>query len=156
MTELRLILQNCNTNVGRDTSKSLKICWCINGLTKIETAYHFSCSSVALIAAKLLLETWTRNRNLGSWFHLSHWILLILVYQHIINTNNWQCNDLDFKHCKLDIVDRMQIRIQQLRSKLAFKQHINLSLIEIDSVLSSVSIGPLYYLLDYISTAILD
>ena len=97
--------------------------------------------------------------TIGSWIvglYLSHFIPLDLIYRYNINTNIRQCNNLNFGHYDLDLIDRIQICMHKLFNVVIFKDHINLSMVKTDPDFVSVGIGLLHYSLNYIKTRVSD
>lgn len=91
---------------------------------------------------------------IGSWIvgpMLAHCILLILTYRYNANANVARCNGIDFHHYELDLIDRIQIRMQQLHNVIVFDNHVNSSLMQTDPTFISVGIGPLHYSSDFVA-----
>lgn len=92
---------------------------------------------------------------IGSWTvgpELGHYIMLLLTFRHNVNTDVQRYNGINFHHYELDLIDRIQIRVQQLCNTIVFKNHVNMSLFEGDSAFISVGVGPSHYSSDYVVT----
>ena len=93
--------------------------------------------------------------SIGSWIVwplISHYVLLILTYRCNASTNACRCDGFDFRHYNLYLIDRMQMRVQQLHKILIFKTNINLSIIKTYHNFVSVGIEKLHCSSDDVSS----
>ena len=76
---------------------------------------------------------------------LGHYVLLHLTCRHNVKSNIKRCNSVDFGHFELQLIDRTQIKTQQLYNVVIFKHHVNSTMVNTDPNFISVGIGPLHH-----------
>ena len=76
---------------------------------------------------------------------LGHHILLHLACRCNIKSNIKRCNGINFRHFELQLIDRMQIKMQQLHNVIIFKNYINSAIVKTGPNFISVGIGLLHH-----------
>ena len=92
---------------------------------------------------------------IGSWIvgaEMAHYILLVLTYRYNCKASVQRYNGMNFMHHEHHLIDRIQIKIQQLFNVVIHKNHVNASLMKLDPNFIAVGIGPLHYSSDYVAS----
>ena len=72
----------------------------------------------------------------------SHMIIVLLTYRYNIKTGVRRCGEHEFRHPWLDIIDRIQNRVQEIYNVIIYPRHKNLSAFVPIPDFTSVGIGP--------------
>jgi len=82
----------------------------------------------------------------------AHWLLVCLSYRYNVNAGIKRRGKHDFGHPWHYLIDRIQIRIQEIYNVVVFPSHENA--LQFDSIedFVAVGIGPLSYSADYVTT----
>ena len=114
---------------GKD-SDGLDLWWRLKGSTRDENWHQKMKSCIG-------------SHSVGA--QVAHYLLLLLAYRYNINTGITRCNEPNHGHIFLGLIDRIQIRTQQLYGVLLYPNHPNVSLFQPIPNFIAVGIGPLSY-----------
>ena len=81
--------------------------------------------------------------NVGA--EIGHYILVLLSYRYNVSAGIKRSGDTNFGHPYLHIIDRIQIRIQQIYDVLVYENYLNLSLQLSNESFTSVGLRELHY-----------
>ena len=84
----------------------------------------------------------------GSWnvgVETSHYLLLLLSFRYNISTSIKRCGKPDFGHPHISLIDRLQLRIQQIYNVLVWPNHTNILQFKPVENFASIGIGELNY-----------
>ena len=81
--------------------------------------------------------------NVGA--EIGHYILVLLSCRYNISTGISRCGNIDFRMPCMHIIDRLQMRVQQICNIIVWKKHRNLTLSLSNDSFVSFGIGELHY-----------
>jgi hypothetical protein len=75
----------------------------------------------------------------------AHYMLVLLTYRYNVKTFARRCGGYDFGHCDLHLIDRIQLRIQEIYNVLIWARHKNTMIFKGLDDFISVGIRPMTY-----------